>query len=325
MRFLTYESLRAGDLDAAVDKVRAAIERDDFRSPDVKKLHVGPYYRAKLDAASRLLLVFVTHRGERACLALEVIRNHAYGTSSFLRGAPIDDDKLLDSGDATTVEAEPIRYLHPTRAQFALLGKPLSFDDLQDEALRRRPPLVLVGSAGSGKTAMILHRLRTLPGRVAYVTESAWLAESARSTYVSNDYDLGDQEADFLSYRQLLESVEVPSGRAVTYRDFAGWFARHRQRVQFADAHQCFEEFRGVLTAEPEGTLSREAYLALGVRQSIFTAEQRADLYSLFERYRAWLAEVALYEPNLVAHAWLARIEPRYDFIAVDEVQEGQP
>ena len=116
-----------------------------------------------------------------------------------------------------------MKYLHPTRASFALLDKPLSFDDVQDEVLRRRPPLVLVGSAGSGKTALLLQQLRVAPGRVAYVTESAWLAQAARGLYVAHGWDPGEQEADFLSYRQFLESIEVPDGRAVSFRDFVGF------------------------------------------------------------------------------------------------------
>jgi hypothetical protein len=81
VRFLTYHGLAPGDLADKVEKVRAAIERDDFRSADVKKLGLGEFYRARLDDASRLLLMFAEHRGEKACLALEVIRGHAYERS----------------------------------------------------------------------------------------------------------------------------------------------------------------------------------------------------------------------------------------------------
>lgn len=322
MRFLTYEELAPGDLSDKVDKVRAAIERDDLRSPDVKKLGVGGYYRAKLDDGSRLLLQFVSWQGEKACLALEVIRHHAYDRSRFLRGAPVDEGRLEAPPAPAAVEARPIRFLHPTRPEFLLLDKPLSLDDTQAAALAVRPPMVLVGSAGSGKTALLLQRLRRMGGRVAYVTESRWLAETSRSLYVAFDGAPAEQEADFLSYQQLLETVEVPPGRPVTYRDFAGFFERHRQKVKFADAHQLFEELRGVLTAEPEGPLSREAYLALGVRQSIFGGEERQALYDLFERYRPWLSEAGLWEPNLVAHASLGKVLPTYDFVAVDEVQD---
>jgi hypothetical protein len=34
------------------------------------------------------------------------------------------------------------------------------------------------------------------------------------------------------------------------------------------------------------------------------------------------LAEEGWFDPNLVSHAWLARVEPRYDFVVVDEVQD---
>lgn len=152
MRFLTYAGLDPGALAPKVQKVREAIEHDDFRSPDLKKLTGSGYYRARLDDASRLLLSFVQFRGERACLALEVIPHHAYERSRFLRGARVDESALVDVAAPDAVDSPAIRHLHPTHTTFHHLDKPLSFDDAQDEVLRRRLPLVLVGSAGSGKT-----------------------------------------------------------------------------------------------------------------------------------------------------------------------------
>ena len=80
MRLLLYKDLDLRRVKPAFDKVRAAIEADDFRSADVKKLNAGPYYRAKLDYANRLLLQFaridraLAEGGtETVCLALEVI------------------------------------------------------------------------------------------------------------------------------------------------------------------------------------------------------------------------------------------------------------
>jgi hypothetical protein len=322
MRFLTYHSLMPGELAAKVEKIRHAIERDDLRSPDVKKLGVGGFYRAKLDDSARLLLQFVEHGGEKACLALEVIRGHAYDRSRFLRGAPVNEAQLEVPASLQGLEARPLRYLHPSRPAFHYLDKPISFDDLQDSALRQRAPLILVGSAGSGKTALLLQRLRQTTGRVAYVTESRWLAETSRGLYVAFDGAPPDQEVDFFSYRQLIETVGVPAGRPVTFRDFTTFFERHRQKLKFTDAHRAFEELRGVITAQPEGPLSREAYLGLGVRQSMFDVGQRALLFELFERFQDWTRAEQLYEPNLVAHAALAKIEPVYDFVVVDEVQD---
>lgn len=77
MRLLQHKGLDLRRVKPAFAKVRAAIEAGDFKSADVKKLHVGPYYRAKLDHSNRLLLQFARHGGETVCLALEVIENHA--------------------------------------------------------------------------------------------------------------------------------------------------------------------------------------------------------------------------------------------------------
>jgi hypothetical protein len=323
MRVLTHTDLAPGRLQRAVDDVIAAIERDDFRSADVKKLSPGRYYRAKLDAANRLLLTFVEHRSEKVCLALELIEQHAYDRSRFLRGAAIDESKLVEPPVAPdAVEAAPARYLHPGRRDFRMLDKPISFDDVQEAVFRLRPPAVIVGSAGSGKTALTLEKLRQIPGRVAYVTQSAFLADSSQAIYRAHGWDRDDQDADFLSLRALLESIEVPAGRAITFRDYRVWFERNRPAVKGADAHQVFEEIRGVLTSQPEGFLSREAYLALGVKQSIFPVEARSAIYDHFEKYRRMLDEGRLFDPNLVAQKLLAKAAPRYDFVVVDEVQD---
>ena len=90
-----------------------------------------------------------------------------------------------------------------------------------------------------------------------------------------------------------------------------------------ADAHALLEEFRGVLGAPAGGALTETEYQALGVRQSLYpTGDAGAAVHDLFEKYLAWLKEEKLFDLNLVAHAWRAKAEPRYDFVVVDEVQD---
>ncbi|MDT0498200.1 hypothetical protein RM530_12605 [Algiphilus sp. W345] len=323
MKVLTYSGLDPSRVQKSYEKVRAAIERGDLRSAQVKKLAVSPYYRAKLDATNRLLLMFVRYGDETVCLALEVIANHAYEKSRFLRGAVVDEAKIEDAADSQiAAEAAPVRYLHPGRSEFHLLDKVISFDDTQESIYRLPPPLVLVGSAGSGKTALTLEKLRSIEGSLLYVTQSPWLAQSARALYFANGYENEAQEPLFLSYREFLETLKVPEGREVGFAAFRDWFARHHQQYRFTDAHQCFEEFRGVIGSQPEGVLSAEAYQTLGPRQSIFAAEQRAAVYALFGKYQRWLAENGLYDSNLVAGQWQALATPAYDFVVIDEVQD---
>ncbi len=322
MRFLTYRDLDASRVKKQLGKVRESIERDDFRTPDVKKLAQGNYYRARLDDTNRLLLTFVRHEAETVCLALEVIHQHAYEKSRFLRGAAIDEAKLPDfSVETVSAEAAPVRYLNPARSEFHLLDKVISFDDTQDAVYRTPAPLILVGSAGSGKTALTLQKLREMPGQVLYVTLSPYLAQGAAGLYGAHGFENEAQEVQFLSFADLLKTLRVPRGREVTPQDFRGWVARQPQ-LKFTDAHQLFEEFRGVLGSSPQGPLSREAYLALGVRQSLYGAEQRPQVYDLFSKYLTWLEEAGLYDASLLAAQYLPEVQPTADFVVVDEVQD---
>jgi len=339
MRILTYHGLGAHRLQKAMGRVRSAITAGDFQAAAIKKLTPTAYWRAKLDDKTRLLMQFVRHDGETVCLFLEIIDNHAYDKSRFLRGARVDPDKIEQAPDVTAAEvlapvaatssAQPARltWLHPTRDQFVLLDKPIMFDDVQ-EAVRLQPvPIVVLGPAGSGKTAVTLTKLREASGRVLYVTQSAYLAQSARGLYGAHHYENDNQEVEFLSYREFLETIKVPIGTEVRFADFEPWFNRHRAALrdvaQGTDAFAVFEEFRGVLGAKPNASLSLGDYQALGVRQSLFPAgATRTDIHGLFGRYVAWLNESGRYDLNLVAHAWRPLAEPHYDFVVIDEVQD---
>src|SRR3990172_5052213 len=217
MKILEYIGLDTSGVKASYRRAVDAIARDDFHAAQVKKLanmSHGKFYRAKLDDADRLLFSLVRHGGEVCALMLEVIANHDYDKSRFLRGAAIDESRIPDiSADEAVKEAQALRYLHPERTSIHLLDKPISFDDTQEAIYRQPPPLVVVGSAGSGKTALTLEKLKHAEGEVLYVTPSAYLAQSARDIYYANGFERDGQEAVFLSYREFVESIRVPAGR----------------------------------------------------------------------------------------------------------------
>ena len=90
MRILEYADLDTAPVEAAYRKVRDAIARRDFRAAQVRKLSGaghGRFYRARLDDADRLLFCLVRQRDEVCALMLEVILNHDYESSRFLRTA----------------------------------------------------------------------------------------------------------------------------------------------------------------------------------------------------------------------------------------------
>ncbi len=329
-KLLHYHELDLSGVKTSFKKVEAALAKGDFRSADVKKMTGSDgLYRAKLDRSDRLLFKYAQYQGETYLLLLEVIREHDYAHSKFLRGADIDEGKFQPVPDPAALQADEeeasrLVYVNPKRQQFHLLDKVISFDEDQREIYALPAPLIIIGSAGSGKTALTLEKMKHFQGQVAYVSLSSYLVENAQRIYYANGYDNPNQEIEFLSFDEYLQGIEKPEGREITFRDFEGFYSRYQQTYKFKEPYKLYEEFKGVLTGSviDQPYLTRKDYLDLGVKQSIFLQHERKKVYDLFERYLEFLQEAKRYDPNMVAHAYLDRVEPRYDFVVVDEVQD---
>src|ERR1700675_3499911 len=97
MRVLEYSGFDPSRFVSAYRRIVAAIEGNDFRATDIKKLenlHHGKFYRAKLDHSNRLLFALVRQGQEVCAVMLEIIEHHAYDRSRFLRGTRVDEDKI---------------------------------------------------------------------------------------------------------------------------------------------------------------------------------------------------------------------------------------
>ncbi len=331
LQLLTYNDLNVPDsLKTQTERVFDALSKGDFRAADVKKM-VGTdgYYRAKLDDKNRLLFRIGRYEGLTYLLVLETILNHDYSKSRFLngRGGQVDESKLLPiaSSDVESEQAvAELVYVNQHQRHFHMLDKVLSFDAAQEEVFSAPAPLITIGSAGSGKTALTLEKIKRLSGQVLYVTLSPFLVENARQLYHAQGYENEAQTVDFLSYTDFLRTIGEPKGKEMDFRNFNQWIARHKQAFHIRDTHKIFEEFRGVLSgnAVDRAYLSLDDYLNLGVRDSVFLAEERPRMYQLFQKYLAFIQEGKFHDSNLASFSFLDKIEPRYDFVVVDEVQD---
>jgi len=336
---LLYRDLEVRQLGRQVERAVQQLREGDFRAADARKLKGTALYRARLDDRNRLLFKFGVHGGRRVLLVLEVVHNHDYARSRFLGGGEASeaDFEPVPAGPASAdgspgggwqdVEAERMAYLNPTSTVLHVLDKPLSFDDAQAAVFATPLPLIVIGSAGSGKTALTLEKLKTLPGHGLYLTRSSFLVENARSLYYAHRYANDGQEVDFLSLAELVETIQVPSGREARWPDFAAWFTRHQGAFKLREPHRVFEEVTGVLTGSAEAGpyLSEDEYLALGVRQSIFVGEERRSVYRVFERWLAYLRQNGLFDANVAAWERRGLAAERYDFLVIDEVQDVTP
>ena len=325
---LYHNELDIRSVEKTFPKTLKQLQTGDFKSADVRKMSGTNFYRARLDIRDRLLFNFVTYQQHKYLLLLEVIKDHNYARSRFLRGgAPVDEDRLarIDSPDKEIETAAiELPYIHPEVKVIHTLNKFISFDQFQQSVYTLHPPLIIVGSAGSGKTALVLEKLKELPGNVVYISLSKYLVDNASSLYYSYGYDNETQEADFLSFNDYLALWKKPDGREVDFNLFERWYSRYQQVVKINEPYRVFEEFKGVITGSPvhEAWLSQEEYMELGVKQSIFSLSERERLYPIFTKYLEWITEENLYDGNILCFEYLQKVIPCYDYVMVDEVQD---
>jgi hypothetical protein len=290
MKVLEYLDLDTSKVRRQYQKVVGFLEKDDFHSAEVKKLAEHDIYRAKLDDSNRLLFKIALYGGVRYALIIEVVLNHAYDKSKFLGGAHIDESKIPQSETPLTGNEKlpSLVYLNPSGRHFHFLDKIISFSPEQEEAYHHTTPLIIIGPAGSGKTALILEKMKRARGQILYVTLSPYLADNSRNIYFAHHYGNDDQEVSFLSFKEFLETMRVPEGREITYVAFSNWLQRFPRQRRVADGHRLYEEFRGVITGSviDKPWLDREDYLNRGIRQSIYRSVYDRQSVNLITRYQ---------------------------------------
>jgi hypothetical protein len=329
MRILEYTNLDFKKIKKDYETTKSFLEKDDFKSADLKKLKGHPFYRAKLNYSDRILLYPVKSHDMKCFIAIEIIHNHEYEKSRFLRGAQVQEEDIITEEISDDINI--MKYIHPANNRVLFLKKFISFDDDQLQIYNTYPPVMISGPAGSGKTIILLEKMKQLGGNGLYVTQSDYLVDHARQLYFSHSYVNENQDIDFFGFKQLLESIEIPRGREIEiteFKKFTALFIGTNEYAQLVkEPQKLFEEFRGVLTGSglERPYLRKDEYTELGVKQTIYLDEDRVKVYSLFEKYLHYLNEKKCYDPNLVSWDYLQKITPKYDFVVIDEIQDLTP
>ncbi len=325
MRVLLYNEIESQKI-PELKKVVGFLENNDFQSADVKKFEKG-IYCARLNRADRLLFMIYQSSGQPYALIIEHIKNHAYDKSRFLkRGVKINEDLIpvltqesIDKPDLITLPSPSDEIL-----PFHFLQKPIAFDQTQQHIYNLPLPTIIIGTAGSGKTVLLLEKMKQLKGDVLYVTKSSPLSLHSQQLYYANHFSNLHQTVTFFSFQELLDSITTQPYSKVTYFDFKKWFARHSKATPIKDTHRLYEEFRGVITGSDitSAFLSRHSYLALGVKESLFAENERNNIYDLFERYLTFLSEEKRYDQNIISFEYLSLVKKQFDYVVIDEVQD---
>jgi superfamily I DNA/RNA helicase len=215
-------------------------------------------------------------------------------------------------------------FLHP--AQEALVSR------------RFNGPARVAGSAGTGKTVVALHRAYRLArvnptARVLLTTVSETLATTLRvklGRLAGDDRDVLDRikvqditRVGVELHESLIGPVIEPSGAQIldAMTSASNGIKGHRFDVMFllAEWHEVVDQWQ-LTTWEAYRTVTR-----LG-RRTRLPESQRAVLWAIFERFRAWLDERGLMTTadalgRVTTHLRQASVRP-WDFVVVDESQD---
>ncbi|HIO71330.1 MAG TPA: hypothetical protein EYG60_05295, partial [Campylobacterales bacterium] len=283
-----------------LEKTLQQLENENFSQ--VKKLSNSGYFRIRVNQADRLLFVFLKYENETYILVLEYIPNHEYRKSKFLRGKKVDEEDFK-----FPEHIEEVIYINEDRTFRYIGNKFVSFSESQKSVLYAQTPIIVVGSAGSGKTSVLIEKLQQLEKsdkKVLYISLSKYLVENSQE-------DCDCPKVDFSTFQEFF-NIE----NEITFKEFQEFARNHR----ILEAEKYFEEFRGVIMgmAFDKPYLSEEEYIKLGVKQSLFKENERTSVYKKFIKYLKYLKDNNLVDSNMEQ----LHNPNRYDLIVIDEVQD---
>ena len=324
---LYYSNLDYSGLEHKFDKIINFLKIGDFKSAEVKKMKPTNLLRAKLDATNRIIFTYIKYKDKVYILILEIIKNHDYEKSRFLRGkSMVNTSNIIEEDidvESPIEDIQTLKFLTKDKPVY-FLDKFIMFDFDQSNIFNYNFPIILIGSAGSGKTSLMLEKMKMYSGNILYVSLSSYLVQNTRQLYYSNNFDNENQNVDFLSFKELLDTIKVLKGDEVNIKNFLNWFYKLSKSKNIDDGRKLFEEFKGVITGAQtdKNYLTEQEYLSLGIKQSIYLENDRVEVYQIFKKYLSFLEDNNYYDINIEASKQVNFIKNKYDIIFVDEVQD---
>ena len=216
----------------------------------------------------------------------------------------------------------------------------------QYEALNAHLPLLLKGSAGSGKTTVALYKMRDIAdanpnSTMAYVSYNAALVRKAEEWFrLLPRRDLKLENVHFLTYeallRQWLAEGETQTNRRVA--NYADFLTFYRKQLGSKQGTLIWSEIRSVIKGsfadsqlpqkaqDVAASLTEKQYVNLPARWSALQPDQRKSVFKVFEGYEKFLKSEGLEDEQDVATRALRltltdKARP-YDFLFLDETQD---
>jgi hypothetical protein len=338
-----------------------------------RKNKLGQIFSIRLNKKVRLICTKLIINDKWFWVMLNVLERHQYHREKTLKASGLEQlllgewpfleqQALALSSEVTTSLEEPDSEILSvtTRAASPWVEETFSSDWVEFEffnhqlialnseqhtVLNKSLPLIITGSAGSGKSllasSILLQYLESLEApteQVLYVTSSLPLRNKMQHSWRhSPEFDAQyDAHLEFLTYETLLQRYypEVQLLQVVGESYFSQWLKKNKKclpsaRLRDVDIYQELRLISGY---------QRDEYYALGKRRSMFNLlEDRQQLWDLYWRYCQYLSDqkaidygfypscsVRVEHKKIRDGAALALIdlEPQFVRIMIDEAQD---
>ena len=211
----------------------------------------------------------------------------------------------------------------------------LKLSNEQKEVLNQPLPKIISGTAGSGKTTILLYNLMIEPDKKKlYITSNGELCNESKQLFSrlvkGSEYEKSFLDnTDFKTFEEILyRELGMTLNKTMTRDKFIyeyKKFYRGLKNSKKFEPLKVWEEIRSVWKANlNEKSMSREDYISLEEKVAPNFYEDRETAYKIYNWYQKLLDENVYYDELDLIKEYLIKsnIKKKYDYIICDEVQD---
>lgn len=314
-------------------------------SENIRSIKGNGFYKIRLNYSQRIPFRIYDNEAGETCLHLGNILSHQEGEALHTEGYSFGDETSeLDLQDAFA-EIESLN-IDDDYSYFSEISRHLSTEDqeriinnadaelkrvlnkAQNDFLQESGPLLLKGTAGSGKTTVCIYRLlQSLTSNKIYVTYTPHLKKYAEKIFLNLTVGLNVPPVKFVTIEEfcfsfLQDSQKFQPHQKMTFEVFKSLdFVQDSVRRERISPYILWEEIRGVLK-QVSHPLSYQDYQEITSHRGIAKAVHR-----IYQKYQDYLNTYKMWDDIDLARAAFRRVLGdravwKYDEIIVDEVQD---
>lgn len=220
-----------------------------------------------------------------------------------------------------------------------MLDFKLKLTQEQKNAMKEKNPLFIAGTAGSGKTTILIYKLACEPKEEKiYLTYSKKLCNEAQSLFKNlvrgePEYDEYIKNTKFITfeefYKTILDNETITEMDRERFMNEYKTFARDAKIKKNFPPMMIWEEIRSIwksgLYSDDGEDLSLQRYLSISSDRAPNFADKREGAYKIYERYKDYLEKHCIFDEMDIIKKVIPVVKNKginYKIVACDEVQD---